>query len=200
MQLLMSPASPFVRKVRVLLRETGQIDQVEEVSVTTAPASPDAQVAASSSAAKIPVLLREDGPAIHDSRVICRYLDQLGHGHGFYPNGRLWEVLTLESSADAISDAAVLMTYEVRCRAEAFQSQDWMDTQWAKIDHALTTLEASWMPLLSGPLHMGQIATACALGYLDLRHEERKWRDAHPALAAWADRFAERPSMQDTAP
>mgnify|MGYP003678507894 CR=1 FL=1 len=37
MKLLMSGASPFVRKVLVVLRETQQLDDVEIVSVTTAP-------------------------------------------------------------------------------------------------------------------------------------------------------------------
>lgn len=37
MKLLMSGASPFVRKVLVVLRETQQLDDVEIVNVTTAP-------------------------------------------------------------------------------------------------------------------------------------------------------------------
>ena len=35
MKLLMSPASPFVRKVRVLLREADLLDTVEEIEVST---------------------------------------------------------------------------------------------------------------------------------------------------------------------
>jgi glutathione S-transferase len=56
------------------------------------------------------------------------------------------------------------------------------------------------MSHLSGPTDMGQVAVGCALGYLDFRHADRPWRDQHPALAAWYDRFAERPAMRATAP
>ena len=35
MQLLGNPASPYVRKVRVVLEETGQVDEVERIDVAT---------------------------------------------------------------------------------------------------------------------------------------------------------------------
>ncbi len=56
------------------------------------------------------------------------------------------------------------------------------------------------MDHLSGPLDMGQISVACALGYLDFRHSVRAWRVARPNLAGWYDLFAQRPSMQATVP
>jgi glutathione S-transferase len=45
---------------------------------------------------------------------------------------------------------------------------------------------------------MGQVAVGCALGYLDLRHDDKGWRDGRPALAAWFEGFSARPSMQAT--
>ena len=35
----------------------------------------------------------------------------------------------------------------------------------------------------------GHLTLACALGYLDFRHEGR-WRACHPGLVAWLDAFA----------
>lgn len=46
MKLLISPASPFVRKARVVIRETGLIDSIEEIDVTTTPLASDPQVIA----------------------------------------------------------------------------------------------------------------------------------------------------------
>jgi hypothetical protein len=37
---------------------------------------------------------------------------------------------------------------------------------------------------------VGQIAVACALGYLDLRFEGQ-WRSQHPRLVEWLDGFSE---------
>ena len=105
MQLLMAPASPFVRKVRVVLRETNQLAAVTEVNVSTTPIASDPTVVAANPTGKIPALIRDDGPAIYDSRVITRYLDARAKTN-LYPENALWEVLTLEATADAIMDAA----------------------------------------------------------------------------------------------
>lgn len=197
MKLLMSPASPFVRKVRVLLRETDQLSAVEEVDVANSPLAPDAAVLAANPLGKIPALLRNDGPAIYDSRVICRYLDARARA-GLYPESRLWEVLTLEATADGLMEAALAMVYEARFRPEAARSADWVEAQWAKVSQALDAIDSRWMSHLSGPLNMGQIAVGCALGYLDLRHADRGWRDNRDPLAAWHLRFAARDSMVAT--
>lgn len=56
------------------------------------------------------------------------------------------------------------------------------------------------MSHLHGPLDMGQIAVACALGYVDFRHGDRNWREGRAALAAWEAGFAARDSMKATVP
>ncbi|RXV70306.1 glutathione S-transferase [Roseovarius sp. A46] len=199
MQLIASPLSPFVRKVRVLLHETGLAQQVEVVNLATTPIETDPRAASANPLGKIPALVREDGATLYDSRVITRYLDDLA-GAGLYPEARLWEVLTLEATAEGIMEAAVLMTYEGRFRPEDMQYAPWVEAQWAKIARALDALEARWMSHLSGRLDMGHIATGCALGYLDFRHDGRGWRQGHPALADWFTAFAQRESMTATAP
>jgi glutathione S-transferase len=199
MQLIASPLSPFVRKVRVLLIEADLEAQVEVVNVTTTPLDTDAQAAAANPLGKIPALIREGGVTLHDSRVITRYLDTLAGG-GFYPPARLWEVLTLEATAEGVMDAALMMAYEGRFRPEDKQHAPWVDAQWAKIARALDAIEARWMSHLAGPLDMSHIATGCALGYLDLRHDARGWRNGRPALDAWYAEFSQRESMTRTAP
>ncbi|MGB1034111.1 MAG: glutathione S-transferase family protein, partial [Primorskyibacter sp.] len=137
--------------------------------------------------------------ALYDSRVICRYLDATAGG-GLYPEARIWEVLTLEATADGIMDAAVSATYERRFRDGPMVSEDWIAAQLGKITGALAALEGRWMSHLHGPLDMGQIAVGCALGYLDFRHPGLAWRDAHPSLAAWYLDFSGRAAMQNTTP
>ena len=198
MQLLHSPASPFVRKVRILLREAGGEGRVSETPVSTTPYATAPELAARNPLGKIPALVREDGPTLYDSRVITRFLDDM-LGAGLYPAARLWDVLVIEATADGIMDAAVAMTYESRFR-EAGASDDYLAAQWAKVARALDALEGQWISHLSGPLDMGQIAVASALGYLDLRHGARGWREGRPALAAWHARFEDRPSYAETRP
>ena len=174
------------------------MDQVSEVEVSTTPLASAAEILAVNPTGKIPALLRPDAPGIYDSRVISRFLDAYADT-GFYPASRLWEVLTLEATADAIMDATVGMTYEIRLRPEAQQSPDWLSAQWGKADRAIRAINDRWMSHLSGPIDMAQIATACALSYVDLRHNARGWRDSCPDLAAWHATFNARDSMGETA-
>lgn len=200
MHLYHSPTSPYVRKVMVLLHETGLLSRVTLVTGSGSPIDPGTAPLEANPLGKVPALERPDGPALYDSRVICRYLDDLA-GSNFYGSGpALWDVLTIEATADGILDAALLMVYEWRLRPEQHRFDPWVEGQWAKVDRALDTLETRWMAELEGPLDMGQIAVACALGYVDFRHDARGWRDTRPRLAAWYADFAKRPSMLATQP
>ena len=200
MRLFYSPTSPYVRKVTVLLHETGLLPQVELVTGSGTPVDPGQAPLQANPLGKVPALERDDGPALYDSRVICRYLDDMA-GAGLYPQGpRLWDTLTVEATADGILDAAILMVYESRIRPEALRYAPWVEGQWAKIDRALDALETRWMPHLQGPMDMGHIAVGCALEYLDFRHGARGWRQGRPDLAAWGDTFSARASMQATQP
>ncbi len=198
LRLLSSPASPFVRKVRVLLLETGQ-DDVEIVNVAASPMGGEASLNAAAPLGKIPALERDGGATLFDSRVICRFLDQRAQV-GLYPDSHLWETLTLEALADGIMDAAVISVYEKRARPEEMWYQPWLDAQWEKVSRGLDALERQWMSHLHGPMDMGQIAVGCTLSYLDFRHDDKGWRAGRDSLAAWHKTFAERPSMVATVP
>ncbi len=200
MKLYYFPTSPFVRKVMVVLHETGQLDDVEVSETVVVPTKLNPDILTKNPLAKIPALERDDGPTLYDSRVICAYLDARAKA-GLYPQGAArWDLLTLEATADGIMEAAVLMVYEGRVRPEDKQWDGWVEAQWGKVDRAVGALNDRWMPYLSGHLDIGQIAVGCALGYLDFRLGDRDWRKDRPALAEWYAGFAERPSMMATVP
>ena len=197
MKLIMAEASPFARKVRVLLRETNQLEEVEEVSIATSPFQVNEQAKAANPTGRIPSLTRADGPALYDSRVITRYLDAKAAA-GMYPEAKLWDVLTVEATGDSMMDSAVSISYELRLRPQEKVSSEWTDAQWTKVMGGCDALQSQWMDLLNGPLNMAHISIACALGYLDLRHDARNWRQGHDALAAWFADFSKRPSFHKT--
>jgi glutathione S-transferase len=175
------------------------IKDVPYVEVTASPMGGDETINAANPLGKIPALVRDTGPTIYDSNVVCRFLDDRAKA-GFYPASRLWETLTLEATGDGIMEAAVGIVYEKRLRPEELWWTDWFDAQWVKVTRSLDVIERQWMSHLYGPLDMGQISVACALGYLDLRHPDRNWRDGRDALAAWHGIFCKRASMIETAP
>jgi glutathione S-transferase len=200
LKLHQSPTSPYVRKVLVLLHETGQLGDVELLMAGGTPVDPGTMPLAQNPLGKIPALERDDGSALYDSRVICRFLDHRAGGKLYPEAPRLWDTMTLEATADGILDAAILMVYEGRIRPEPKRFEAWVEGQWAKVIRALDALEDRWIAHLRGPLDIGQIATGCALGYLDFRHGNRDWRPNRPELAAWYADFTKRPSMEATVP
>ncbi len=200
MRLHHAAASPFVRKVMIVLHETGQLGEVELVAAHASPIDATNAPLKHNPLGKIPALEREEGPALYDSRVITRYLDARADG-GLYPAApALWDVLTLEATGDGIMEAALLIVYEGRFRSPEAQLAPWVDGQWAKITSALEMIEASWMGHLAGPFGAGQIAIASALGYVDFRLGARDWRSGAPQLAAWFAEISERPSFKATVP
>ena len=200
MKLYHSPASPFVRKVTVLLHELGQMDAVTLNTVTTTALASDESLKAANPLARLPALERDDGVTLYDSRVITAYLNDYFAGTLYPQESSRWETLTLEATGDGIMDSGVSMVYEVKLRDPAQVSQAWIDAQWGKIERTLFVLNTRWISHLSGPLTMGQISIACALSYLDSRHDARNWRKGNEALAKWHADFDSRPSMRATQP
>lgn len=202
MKLIHSPASPFVRKVRVTMIECGWEGRIDLVPVMTTALATAPEARAANPLGKIPALIRDDGPALHDSGVICRYLDAMAHdgaGAGLF-DPRDWTALTLESMANGIMEAGVLMVYEARLRPTEAQFGPWVEAQWGKITGALDEIDAAWMGQLDGRLTGAQIALGCALGYLDFRHGARNWRAGRGRLDDWFALFSQRGSMLATQP
>ena len=194
-----SPFSPFGRKVKIAAAVLGLSDRIKVVVAdTTDPAEP---LRLQNPLGKIPTLLLGDGSTLFDSRVILEYLDHLAGGGRLAPAGAArFPVLRLQALADGVMDAALMQVYENRFRPEGGRNADWVAHQADKVRRGLAALEASPPPFDPARPDVGSIATACALGYLDLRFEG-KWRAGHPKLAAWLDAFAAAvPAWEQTKP
>lgn len=194
--LVHSPASPYARKVRMAAMERQVPLQLELARVD--PAVWNNKLAEANPLAKVPVLHTQDGP-IYDSRVICRFIDRRGGGPSLYGSETAdpWEILVLEALADGIMDAAVNLRYELTNRPAELRWPAWIATQRARIDAGLVHLSGRTAQL-SAP-HIGTIAVAAALEYLDFRHPEQKWRASHPGLSDWVTEFARGEIMHATA-
>ncbi|MBU6960008.1 glutathione S-transferase [Pseudomonas sp. CVAP len=202
MTLFHNPASPYVRKVMVLLHETGQLDRVALQHSQLTPVSPDATLNQDNPLGKIPALRLDDGNVLYDSRVILEYLDQQHVGNPLIPREGTarWRRLTLAALADGIMDAAVLIRYELALRAPEKHWDQWLDAQRDKIRRALAVLEADAIAELTSHFDVAAISVACALGYLDLRHPDLEWRKSNPQLSTWYAEVSQRPSMLATVP
>ncbi len=183
-----APPSPFGRKVRIAADILGQTDGITiENTDTNDPADP---VRRQNPIGKIPVLILEDSTTLFDSRVILEYLDHRAGGDRIIPREAdvRFSALRLQAVCDGVMDASILRIYEVRFRPAERREPKWLEHQTGKVTRALAALEGEPPPIDATP-NVGQIALACALGYLDLRFEGG-WRAGHSRLVAWLDAFA----------
>ena len=184
-----SPASPFGRKVKLSASILGLSDRVQIVDADTM--NPEDSIRQQNPLGKIPALILENGEALYDSRVIVEYLDHLAGGGRIIPNGaERFVALRDQALADGIMDAALLQVYEGRFRPEDRHEPKWVSHQADKVRRGLDYAEAH-LSETGQNLHIGQIALACALGYLDLRFGGR-WRESYPKLVAWLADFESR--------
>ena len=203
MKLIGSSASPYVRKVRVVMAEKKLDYRFQEEDVWSA----DTGISVSNPLGKVPCLVMEGGEAVFDSRVIVEYLDTLSPvGKLIPPQGReRAEVKTWEALADGLMDAAILARLEATWagRHDGERSQAWIDRQMAKVQASLKAMGQGLgdKPFCSGiHLSLSDIAVGCALGWLEFRFPQIAWRAEHPNLARLLDKLMQRPSFAETAP
>ena len=203
MKLFYSPSSPFARKVLVTLIETEQINDVELVQVKIGPLDSGEIIPGFNPLGKIPTLILPSGEPLIDSKFICRYFSEKKRGLKelkLYPSGMaLWQSLNFEALADGIMDAAILLVYEERIRAEELRVKAWVDAQKLKITRTLNFLEDQ-KTFLSKDVTIGSLTICIALDYLDFRHAEMEWRLNCPFLADWHLEIKNRKSLTSTIP
>jgi glutathione S-transferase len=200
MKLIAALASPYSRKVRIVLAEK----KIEYEFIIENPGDPATRVPEYNPLGKIPVLILDDNTTLFDSRVIVEYLDHASPVGRLIPDDtrariqtRRWEAL-----ADGCTDAANALVVEKR-RAADKQSAEWISRQQGKIDRALKAMseELGNRTWCSGDHYsLADIAVGCALGYLDMRLPDTQWRRDYPNLEKLAEKLNKRPSFVDSAP
>jgi len=200
MKLIASLTSPYARKVRIVLAEK----KIECDLVEDSPWAPDTSVPDYNPLGKVPVLVLDDGTNLFDSRVIVQYLDTVSPVSRLIPEtGRQriavkrWEAL-----ADGVCDAAAAIVIELRRPAKQ-QSREWIDRQRQKVELGVKGLasdlgERAWCN--GEGYSLADIATGCALAYLDFRLPDVDWRGTYQNLVKLTDKLAKRPSFAETVP
>ena len=201
MKLLSSLASPYTRKVRIVLAE--KKIECELVPVDVNPA--ENPVNSHNPLGKIPTLLLDDGSALYDSRVIAEFLDSVSPISRLIPDAtrdrvavRRWEAL-----ADGVLDAGLLMRYE-SLRDKKEQSKAWSDKQLARMQRGMAQMagdlgERPWCH--ADRYSLADIALGCCLGWLDFRKPGGvDWFAEYTGLAKQYAKLMERAAFADTVP
>jgi glutathione S-transferase len=174
MKLLASTASPYTRKVRIVLAEKKIDCEIEQVDV----APVDNPVNPHNPLGKIPTLVLDDGTALYDSRVIVEFLD------GKSPISRL------------IPDESL--------REPKERSQAWTDKQLARLKRGMAQMaselaERAWCQ--GERYSLADIAVGCCLGWVNFRKPgDVDWLGEYPGLSRHYDKLMLRPTFADTVP
>jgi glutathione S-transferase len=198
MKLYGSLTSPYVRKVRMFLREKG----IDHEFIIEGPADAAGNVARLNPMGKVPVLVRDDGEILFESSMIVDYLDGLRDPPLIPPSGEArWRAQRWHALGQGIADAVVARFMEIR-RDPEHQDPVLIRRQETKVAAALAFAESrvkdgKW--LVDDRLSVADIALGAAMGYIELRYPH-EWRAAHPRLAAWFAAFGRRPSFVETLP
>lgn len=201
MKLIGSLASPYVRKVRVVMLEK-KIDY--DFALDNVWGS-ETKIHKSNPLGKVPCLIMDDGGAMFDSRVIVEYLDTLTPvGKLIPPSGReRAEIKCWEALADGVCDAGILVRLERTLRPADQQSEEWVGRQMAKINDGLKAMSSGLQDTAycAGKQYtLADVAVGCALGWLSLRFPEIDWRRDYPNLEKLFEKLMERPSFKETIP
>jgi len=196
-----SPASPYVRKVRICAIVRGLDSRIEPVPCN--PNTSPAELLADNPLSKVPTLVTDDGVALFDSPVICEYLDSLGDALPMFPaqGAARWRALKLQAMGDGILDACVPRRMEMQRPQDEGRAAVVARMRGA-VERTLDALEADPPHFLQpgGALDIGSITVACALGYLDFRFPQQPWRETRPKLARWFEAFSADPAVAATVP
>jgi glutathione S-transferase len=201
MKLLASPASPYTRKVRIVLAEKRIECEMENVDVQPV----DNPVNSHNPLGKIPTLVLDDGTALYDSRVIVEFLDSVSPISRLIPDDmrdhvavRRWEAL-----ADGVLDAGLLVRYEA-LREKNEQSAAWSAKQLARMRRGMEQMQSElngrpWCH--NGRYSLADIAVGCCLGWLAFRRPGGvDWDGQYPGLAQHYKKLMERQPFADTVP
>lgn len=192
MKLIISTTSPYSRKCRIMVREFGLTEDVEEVE--SHPFDDDPDLLAANPLGRVPCLLMDDGQALTESALIADYLaEQAGE-----PWIRDWNDRRLEALGSGLLDLTVMRRVEM-VRDEGIRSDYWIGRRERGIQRALDQLEAG-MGRIENPMAQGPLTMAIALAYLDFRYPESDWRSGRPYLQTLMDAWSGRPSFTGTAP
>lgn len=199
--LLGGTASPFTRKVRIVLEEKN----IPFEQIKAATAGEDNPIIPVNPLGKIPTIVIDGGKSLYDSSVIVEYLDTIVPTPPLLPPPGLdrVEVKRWESLGDGICDAGVALMGERRRTVETERSQEFIDRQYNKFTRGIAVAagelgDREWCH--GNAFSLADIALVTALDYIEFRFPEMGWRKRYPNLAAYQARVAKRPAFASTQP
>tara|TARA_B100000676_G_C17827917_1_gene706222 strand:+ start:160 stop:768 length:609 start_codon:yes stop_codon:yes gene_type:complete len=196
-KLTYSPASPYVRKVRLAGYLSGLNDQIELLN-------PDHEtyikMKLNNPLGKIPVLMTPNNQYVFDSRVIVELLNETSGK--LYPNDDNKKIiLTNAALTEGLVDASLLYVYSIRYAGDQKPSEVWQKLQLTKIENTIDYLDKNVSNDFNpSKVYISHIGLIVALDYLNFR-KIYDWEMKTKNLDAWHKQVsASMPGYKETYP
>ncbi len=202
MKLFWGSTSPYVRKVVVAAEECGLTGRIERVEVF--PWDADTTYGGVNPVGKVPALITDGGQTLYDSPVIVEYLDTLHDGRKLVPptGDARFEAMRIAALGDGMMDAVILLYSELERRPKELHWDFWDNRMRNTVNRSLDALDGDAGSFNPDQPDIAQITAGVGVGWLEFRQAILgiDWRAGRPTLAAWFDRFNQRPSMTGSVP
>ncbi len=198
MKLFISPTSVYARKVRIVVREQGLMDRVEET--VTLPVDGAPELLAVNPLSQIPALVDDTGQSWTDSSLIAAWLDSHGTGPKLIPpygSDAYWRVRRIETAAMGMIEMMARIVYENR-RPESERSPFWLRRWEDNLVRAFRMADA--FDPDPAVFDMGTLNLAIAATFCDFRLGRVDWRAVAPRIAVVQAELEKRQSFIDTYP
>ena len=196
-KLTYSPASPYVRKVRLAGYLSDLNDQIELLN-------PDhaihIKMKSNNPLGKIPVLMTPNDQYIFDSRVIIELLNDVS-GKLYPSDSNKKIILTNAALAEGLVDASLLYVYSMRYAGDQKPSEVWQKLQLTKIENTLDYLDKNVLNKFDPSiLFISHIGLIVALDYLNFR-KIYDWKMKTKNLDVWHKKVSDSlPGYKETYP
>jgi glutathione S-transferase len=197
MKIFYTVTSPIARKCRIISRELGLMDQMEEVITTTR--SEDALIMDHNPNGMVPTLETNEGFKIVESMAICNYLEKQSTSKEFIPQDEksYWQIYALDTIASQTLESIVSRAREKLYKPAEFHFPAGIKHEQRRATRTFDLLEKQSDAFNNtfNKLHV-TIGLACLV--LDNVFPDEKWKENRKNLVEIYENFKERESFLDT--
>jgi glutathione S-transferase len=197
MKIFYTVTSPIARKCRIISRELGLMDQMEEVITTTR--SEDALIMDHNPNGMVPTLETNEGFKIVESMAICNYLEKQSTSKEFIPQDEksYWQIYALDTIASQTLESIVSRAREKLYKPAEFHFPAGIKHEQRRSTRTFDLLEKQSNAFSNtfNKLHV-TIGLACLV--LDNVFPDEKWKENRKNLVEIYENFKKRESFLDT--
>ena len=197
MKIFYTVTSPIARKCRIISRELGLMDQMEEVITTTR--SEDALIMDHNPNGMVPTLETNEGFKIVESMAICNYLEKQSTSKEFIPQDEksYWQIYALDTIASQTLESIVSRAREKLYKPAEFHFPAGIKHEQRRATRTFDLLEKQSDAFNNtfNKLHV-TIGLACLV--LDNVFPDEKWKENRKNLVEIYENFKKRESFLDT--